>query len=246
MKRSLPFIIIVVVLIGAVAAVYFLTRPASPDSNANTTFVQPSPSGGAPAPGQLGQTAIPSSTPSSTPNTAGLTKPNVKVNEPVVLEEYGDYQCPPCGALYPELKKIESEYGKQVHFVYRFFPLTQLHRNALPAARAAAAAGLQNKFEQMHDLLYRNQKAWVEQEDPGPVFVSYARELGLNTTQFVADMSGNRVEQLLIADVQRGQKLGINGTPTLLVDGQQLKVEATNPDGIRRALNVTLEQKAVK
>jgi protein-disulfide isomerase len=234
-----------VVLIGAVAAVFFLSRTGSTDGNANTTFVQPNQppsSGGVPAPGLL----APTPNPSSTRDMTGLTKPNVKLSEPVVLEEYGDYQCPPCGALYPELKKIEKEYGKQVHFVYRFFPLTQLHKNALAAARAAVAASLQNKFEQMHDRLYRNQSAWVEQQDPGPVFVSYARELGLNTDQFLADMSSNRVDQIIIADLQRGRGLGINGTPTLLLDGRQMTAEATNPDGIRRALNVTLEQKAVK
>ena len=163
-----------------------------------------------------------------------------------MLEEYGDYQCPPCGALYPDLKKVEAEYGNQVQFVFHFLPLTQIHKNALAAARAAAAARLQNKFEQMHDRLYRNQSAWVDLTDPRPVFVSYAQQLGLNVDQFQTDMESNRVDQAIGADVQRARSQGINGTPTVLIDGQQLRFEATNLDGIRRGLNLMLGNKAVR
>ena len=109
--------------------------------------------------------------PNQTPNdTAGLTRPNVKVSSPVIIEEYGDYQCPPCGQLYPELKQIETEYGDQVKIVFRHFPLMKMHKNALLAAHAAEAARNQNKFWEMHDRLYRNQKEWSELADPRPVF----------------------------------------------------------------------------
>jgi len=161
-----------------------------------------------------------------------------------VLEEYGDYQCPPCGELYPDLKKIEGEYGNQLHLVFHYLPLTRLHKNAMAAARAAEAARLQNKFWEMHDRLYRNQKAWADEEDPRPIFISYARELGLNTAQFQGDMESNRVDQAISADIQRAQSLGINGTPTILIDGHQLRAEATNLDGIRRGINVMLERRA--
>src|SRR5207302_5987339 len=114
--------------------------------------------------------------------------------------------CPPCGELYPDLKKIESEYGHQLHFVFHYFPLTGIHKNAMAAARAAEAARLQNKFWEMHDRLYRNQKAWVDEENPRPIFVSYARELGLNADQFQTDMDSNRVEQAIGADMQRGRE----------------------------------------
>ena len=116
------------------------------------------------------------------------TKPNFKVSSPVVLEEYGDYQCPPCGQLYPELKKIESEYGNQVQIVFHHFPLTRMHKNALVAAHAAEAARNQKKFWEMHDRLYRNQSAWADAVDPRSVFISYARELGLNVEQFGSDI----------------------------------------------------------
>src|SRR6266404_4548634 len=115
MKRYLPFIIIVLVLIAVVGILAFTLRkgngggglaPGIPNSN------QPSQS--------AGNTTAPNQ---SSPSQAGLTKPNVKVSSPVVLEEYGDYQCPPCGQLYPELKQIEHDYGNQVQIVFHHFPL---------------------------------------------------------------------------------------------------------------------------
>ncbi|HVS21574.1 MAG TPA: thioredoxin domain-containing protein [Pyrinomonadaceae bacterium] len=235
MKRYLPIIIIVVVLAGAVGTFVMLSKKGSGNSDTNTAFVptnQPAlVANASPPPAQ------------SSPESVPPTKPNVKVSSPVVLEEYGDYQCPPCGALHPDLKKIESEYGNQVHFVFHYLPLTTIHKNAMTAARAAEAARLQNKFWEMHDRLYRNQKAWVDQEDPRPTFVSYARELGLNADQFQQDMDSNRVEQAIVADIRRAMSLGINGTPTIVIDGQQLRADATNPVGIRRGINFTLERK---
>ena len=236
MKRYLPFIIIVFILAAAVGTVVILSKNGSGNSATSATFVPPN------------QPATPNGaqTPSnqSSPEAAPVTKPNVKVTSPVVVQEYGDYQCPPCGALYPDLKKIEGEYGNQIRFEFHYFPLTKMHKNALSAARAAEAAHLQNKFWEMHDRLYRNQKAWAELEDPRPIFVSYARELGLNISQFQSDMDSNRVEQAIVADIQKAAALGINGTPTIVIDGQQLRADTTNPDGIRRGINLMLEKRA--
>jgi len=238
MKRFLPFVIIVFVLLVAIGGGYFLIRKSSNPNNANVTFVPRS---------QTSETAATTAPTNnlSPANSAPVTKPNVKVSAPVEVEEYGDYQCPPCGKLYPELKKIEEDYGKQVHFVFHHFPLSKIHKNAMAAARAAEAARLQNKFWEMHDRLYRNQSLWAEAADPRPIFISFAQQLGLNTDQFQSDMESNRVEQAISADMQRAFSLGINGTPTLVIDGQQLRSEATNPDGIRRGINVMLERKAV-
>src|SRR5438876_10103712 len=166
MKRYLPFVIIIIVLAGAVGLGVLLSKWSGAKSD--STFVaqnQPVPPGGTSAP--AGQPP---------PQSAPLTKPNVKVSSPAVLEEYGDYQCPPCGLLYPELKKIEAEYGNQVQIVFHHFPLTRMHKNALVAAHAAEAARNQKKFWEMHDRLYRNQSAWADAVDPRPVFISYARE----------------------------------------------------------------------
>ena len=161
-----------------------------------------------------------------------------------MLEEFGDYQCPPCGQLYPELKKIEAEYGDQVRIVFHHLPLPKLHKNAMAAAHAAEAARNQTKFWEMHDRLYRNQKEWSELEDPRPIFISYARELKLDIQQFTADMDSNLVDQRINADMQRAASMGITGTPTVLIEGQMLRYDATNPDGLRRGINLMLERKA--
>src|SRR5262245_38026164 len=224
MKKYLPFAIIIVVLAGAVGGAYMLLKDrSSANGNSNSTFANTLPGAGAsPAANQASQ------------GSAGLKRPNVKVSSPVVLEEYGDYQCPPCGLLYPELKQIEHEYGNQLQIVFHHFPLTKLHKNALVAAHAAEAARNQNKFWEMHDRLYRNQKDWDDLNEPRPNFISYALELKLNVNQFTLDMDSNQVDQRVSVDIQRGAALVITGTPTILIDSYMLKFESTNPDGVRR------------
>jgi protein-disulfide isomerase len=236
MKRYLPFIIIVVVLIAVIGIFAFTMRKEN--SGVDTAAGIPNST----QPAQVvGDTAAPNQSPTSS---AGLTKPNVKVSSPVVIEEYGDYQCPPCGQLYPELKAIEHEYGSQVQIVFHHFPLTKVHKNALAAAQAGEAARNQNKFWEMHDRLYRNQKEWAELDDPRPVFLSYARQLNLNVEQFTQDMASNQVNQRISADMQRGSSLGVTGTPTVFLDTHMLRYEATNPEGLRRGINLLLERKA--
>jgi len=235
MKRYLPFIIILVVLAGAVGITLKLWKRGSGNTASNTPY----------AGTNLTAQRAGSSTPNQTsPNAPGMTRPNVKVSSPVVLEEYGDYQCPPCGVLYPELKKIESEYGDQVRIVFHHFPLPKLHKNAMAAARAAEAARNQNKFWEMHDRLYLNQKAWSEVEDPRSIFISYARELRLNVEQFTREMDSSDVEQRIAADVQRGSAAGVTGTPTVFIDTHMLRYEATTAEGLRRGINIMLERKA--
>src|SRR2546423_1219975 len=238
MQKSLPFIIIIAVLVIALGAGLFLwKRSGATTSNTDSTF----------ATNVTGTAPTGSSSTQSQPqpaDTAGATKPNVKISSPVVLEEYGDYQCPPCGQLYPELKKIEAEYGDQVRIVFHHLPLAKIHKNAMAAAHAAEAARNQTKFWEMHDRLYRNQKEWSELDDPRPIFISYARELKLDIQQFTADMDSNLVDQRISADLQRAASMGITGTPTVLIDGQMLRYDATNPEGLRRGINLMLERKA--
>ncbi len=238
MKRYLPFIIIIGVLL-AVAGIFSLTLRKGNNGPGSDLGM---PNSGQPSP-TAGNTAAPTQSPA---NTAGLTKPNVKVSSAVVLDEYGDYQCPPCGQLYPDLKAIEHEYGNQVQIVFHHFPLTRIHKNALAAAQTAEAARSQNKFWEMHDRLYRNQKEWAELDDPRPVFLAYARQLNLNVNQLRQDMESNQVDQRISADMQKGSSLGVTGTPTVFLDGNMLRYEATNADGVRRGINVLLERKAVK
>ena len=233
MKKYLPFAIIIIVLAAALGASFVLWKNrGGPAVNSNSTFAT---------------TGLPTSNPATNQpakDTTGSTRPNVKVSSPVVIEEFGDYQCPPCGQLYPELKQIELEYGDQVKIVFHHFPLMMKHKNALLAAHAAEAARNQNKFWEMHDLLYRNQKEWSELADARPVFESYARQLKLKMDQFDNDLQSNQIDQRISADIQRGTSLGVTGTPTVFLDSRLLRYDATNTEGLRRGINILLEQKA--
>lgn len=238
MQKSLPFIIIIAVLVIALGGGLFLwKRSGATPASSNTTFATTT----AP-PAEKNKSAQTQSP--TVDNSAGATKPNVKVSSPVVLEEYGDYQCPPCGQLYPELKEIEKEYGNQVQIVFHHFPLMKIHKNALMAAHAAEAARNQNKFWEMHDRLYRNQKEWSELEDPGPTFIDYAKQLGLKLDQFTSDLSSNMIDQRISADIQRGSAIGVTGTPTVFLDSRLVNYQATNLEGLRKGINLLLEQKA--
>jgi len=235
MKKSLPFVIIAIVLVAGIAAFIVFGRKKTNDSN--NAFVA--------TPAQVSVSAatpLPQASPTAT---IPIEKPNVKVSSPVVLEEYGDYQCPPCGLLYPVLKDIEHEYGKQLQIVFHHFPLTKIHKNAMNAARAAEAARIQGKFWEMHDRLYRNQNAWKDLDDPRPVFLQYATELGLNADRFKRDMDSPEVQQRIESDMQKGTSIGVTGTPTVLIDGNMLLYEKTTPDGVRQGINYMLQRKAI-
>ena len=234
MKKYLPFAIILIVLVAAIGGALVLWKDrGGPNPNSGSTFATALPS--PPASTATGQPAK---------DSAGATRPNVKVSSPVVIEEYGDYQCPPCGQLYPELKQIEHEYGNQVQVVFRHFPLMKMHKNALLAAQTAEAARNQNKFWEMHDLLYKNQKSWELSDDAKSIFESYARQLNLNLDRFLSDLQSNQVQQRISADIQRGTSLGVTGTPTVFLDSHRLNYEATNTEGLKRGINILLERKA--
>ncbi|MDQ2938434.1 MAG: thioredoxin domain-containing protein [Acidobacteriota bacterium] len=158
----------------------------------------------------------------------------------VTLEEFGDYQCPPCGALHPTLKKLKQEFGANLNFVFRNLPLATIHKNALAAAQAAEAARMQDRFWEMHDLLYENQDLWKDDINPRATFVKFAGDLGLDTTRFVRDLDDTQVQLRIDADQDAALKLGINGTPTILIDGRRLRDEATTPEGVRKGIEVMM------
>ena len=133
---------------------------------------------------------------------------------PLTLVEYGDYQCPYCGAAYPVVKRLQKTLGKKLLFVFRNFPLTQMHPYALIAAEAAEAAALQGKFWEMHDLLFE-QQGFLE-PDAIPV---WAERLGLDLEKLGNDIAQGVVEGRIKEDRQSGIRSGVNGTPTFFVNG---------------------------
>lgn len=184
----------------------------------------------------------------------------------VTLVEYGDYQCPACGEFYQTVKDVNAKYDGLIQFQFRNFPLVQIHPNTFAASRAAEAAGLQGKYWQMHDLLYtENTKyyvaqqegssynTWINASDPTTYFNQYAQQLGLNVTKFKKDYSSAKVNNWIQADKNKGKSLGVNGTPTFYLDGQQLSnnqlVEITNGqqvpsvDAFSKLINAAIKKK---
>lgn len=141
----------------------------------------------------------------------------------VTMVEFGDYQCPACGVAYPYIKQIVDQYASNpnFNFVFRNFPLPQ-HANAPEAAEAAESAGAQGKYWEMYDLLYQNQKDWVDAADPTSVFVGYAAKIGLSVDTFKNDLATNKYKAVIDADKSDGEKAGVNATPTLYVNGTKL------------------------
>lgn len=141
---------------------------------------------------------------------------------PLVLVEYADYQCPACAAYYPIVKQLEKDFEGKVTFVYRYFPLFQIHQNANYSAYAAEAAGLQGKFWQMHDVLYAHQTEWSERLDAKVVFKGYAESLGMDGAKFLSDFDSDAVHARVRRDYDEADRLGLSGTPSFFFNGKKI------------------------
>ena len=133
---------------------------------------------------------------------------------PVTLVEYGDYECPYCGAAYPIVKEVQERMGERLRFVFRNFPITTSHPHAEQAAEAAEAAAAQNRFWEMHDLLYENQRRLGDQD-----LLSYAGQLGLDVESFGTELAQHVHAARVREDFMSGVRSGVNGTPTFYIDG---------------------------
>src|SRR6185369_1784265 len=183
MKRTLPFIIIVVVLAMALGSAWYLTRsiPASPSLGSPT----PATSGGSAASTAQRPPAL-QGVPGAEP--AHVLGPAAA---PAKLEEFGDFECPPCGLFHPILKQMKDEFGDQLQVTFREYPLVPAHQHALAAASAAEAAGLQGRFWEMHDLIYEHQNDWHKEFDVRPIFEGYAKQIGLDMQRYQQDVSSD-------------------------------------------------------
>ena len=137
-------------------------------------------------------------------------------NADLVIVEYGDYQCPYCGAAYPVLKALMKEFGDSVKFVFRNFPLSEMHQYARPAAIAAEAANLQGKFWEMHDAIYENQGYLNEN-----FLMKLAEQLNLNIPQFEKDLQKIELAEKVDSDFESGVMSGVNGTPSFFVNDKK-------------------------
>jgi len=162
---------------------------------------------------------------------------------PVTLEEFGDFQCPPCGKFSEFVEELLKEYNPRLRLVFRNFPLSG-HEHAREAALAAEAAGLQGKFWEMHDTLYREQDTWSKASNVRELFESYAGTIGLDVDQFKKDMDGDKARERVDSDRALADFLGVKATPTLFINNRPVEPKDKNPEGVRAAINAALNEKS--
>ena len=132
----------------------------------------------------------------------------------VTLVEYGDYECPYCGAAYPIVKEVQARMGERLRFVFRNFPIATSHPHAEQAAEAAEAAAAQGRFWPMHDLLYENQRRLSDRD-----LLAYGEQLGLDLERFGNELTEHAHAARVREDFMSGVRSGVNGTPTFYIDG---------------------------
>lgn len=212
MKRYLPFVIVMAVALAAAGSGYALYRKHS---------VPP-----------VMLTGQPGAEP---PNSTGNT------SAPVVLEEFGDFQCPPCATLAPIVESLEKSYGRKLRVIFRNHPLA-VHKNASAAARAAEAAGIQGRFWEMHRRLYETQSDWKDLPDPRPTFEKYAADLRIDVAKFRADMDGEKVAGRIAADMRRGASLEVTATPSIFINNERVQPKGLATEPLRAAIDAILKK----
>ena len=226
-KSPVPFIIIGVVLVGVIAAVVLMSRQSTSVSSSTTN---------------AGSTNSPNPATPTRGTQPGAPSPYTRgpATAKVTLEEFSDFQCPACGNLEPGLRRVLNDYRDRVQFIFRNFPL-QMHKYAFLASRAAEAAGQQGKFWEMHDMIYDNQKEWSEAMEPRVQFDAYATRLGLDVQRFKADMNRQDLADRISADLQRGNSLGVKGTPTVYLNGREMVPgKLVTEEDLRREIDAAL------
>jgi protein-disulfide isomerase len=139
-----------------------------------------------------------------------------RADAPVTLVEYGDYECPHCGRAYPIVKAVQHHLGAALRFVFRNFPLREVHPHAEAAAEAAEAAGAQGKFWQMHDALFENQSALGFAQ-----LARYAESLAVDSARWTRDMEQGLYRRRVQEDFTSGVRSGVQGTPTFFINGRR-------------------------
>lgn len=176
------------------------------------------------------------------PEAKGTPTNHVKGEGAVTLVEYGDFQCPACGQFYPIVEQVTDKYASEVTFQFRNNPLVSLHPNAFAASRAAEAAGKQDKFWEMYDKLFGNQKDWSGTKSPTNMFETYAKQLGLDIDKFREDFKSTVVNDSINADLAAGKKLGVQATPTFVLNGKVIK-NPTSLDDFSKVLDKAIADK---
>ncbi len=231
-NSGLPLVIIGIVLLVVVVGGWYLYQSSSkktPVANSNTRANTTS------APQQPNNNTLTSSV-------LGAQPPHFKgsQNASVTVEEFADYQCPTCAVMHPVMNEINSIYGSRIKFIFRNYPISQIHKNAYEAATSAEAAGLQGKFWEMQNLLFQNQRNWSNVSEVKPIFEGYAQTIGLDVEQFKADVAGMRAKERVDLDLRRAQSLNLSSTPSVLINGKPVPFEQMTVDGMKQMIDAEL------
>lgn len=210
---SKRFLVILMVCVLGLVGIYFATSKKDEGNNAN-----------------------------SSQTSASLSQNKLGNNsKKVSLVEYGDFQCPACASFHPIIKQVVEKYKEDIEFQFRNFPLSQIHPNARAASRAAEAAGKQNKYWEMHDLLYEQQDQWSSSQNAVPIFESYASELKLDIEKFKKDYASTEINSIINADFAEGQKLGVDSTPSFFLQGKKLNPAPTSVDEFSKVIDEAIK-----
>ncbi len=229
-SNSSAFIIIAVIFVATGLGIWYITSSGG-DNNE--------------------EVASNTATPTSTANQqtvkyanapAGATPAHVKGSEDsqVVVEEFADYQCPGCAKSHPLIKKVVDSYGDKIKFVYRNYPLVRNHQNSYAASVAAEAAGFQDKFWEMQDLIFSNQSDWESSPDANKKFEEYAKSLGLDMDKFSSDSLGLNAKNRVDEDMKRANAIGVNSTPSLFINGVLVSNSAMSEVGLAALIDAEL------
>jgi protein-disulfide isomerase len=158
------------------------------------------------------------------------------LSAPIVLLEYGDYECPDCLNAWPIVQELQREFGPQLAFVFRHYPQSSIHPHASAAAQAAEAAGAQGKYWEMHDLLFGHQ------HDLDTLDLTHlALQLGLEVYRFQSSLDDGRLAQKIREDSEGGRRSGVRGTPTFFFNGRRYR-GAANLEAMRREIQSLLDR----
>jgi len=228
-SSRLPFVIIGLVLLAVVAGGWWFyqnskTTPTTTKTNTNKSTA-----------------AVATPVTSSVP---GAQPPNMlgSPSATVTVEEFADFQCPTCASVHAKMKEINAIYGSRIKFIYRSYPLTQIHKHAYDAAVAAEAAGLQGKYWEMQNQIFTNQTAWSNATDARKIFEEYAQKIGLDVTRFQNDMLGLAAKSRVDLDIARGRAMGVSGTPTIFINGRELNFKQLDVEPMRQVIDAELQK----
>jgi len=234
-SNNLPLIIIGAVLLAAIGGGWWLYSSSSTPSKPAAVNKTPSKSSPTPDLKQLYANAPAGAQPANM-----LGSPNAIVT----VEEFADYQCPTCAVVHPKMQEIVKIYGNRIKFVYRNFPLPQIHQYANEAALAAEAASLQGKFWEMQSQLFENQKEWSSSQDARKLFEGYAQKVGLDVARYQSDVLGLGTKARVDADVKRGRAIGVSGTPAVYINGNPVDFQKFTVESLQQIIDAELQKPA--